>query len=107
MYLRGRKVWVNILELQAVRITENEVDLAPRRAEVGREKLQPLALELPFGRALAQLAMAEVERLPSPTPPRFNARSQIHVMPAKDCFDRGPGSFYNCLVPKTTGILLR
>jgi hypothetical protein len=50
--------------------------------------------------------MAEVERLFGPTPPRFNARSQIHAMPAKDFFDCGPGSFYNCRVPKTTGIVI-
>jgi hypothetical protein len=59
-----------------------------------------------LGGALSQLAVAQVQRLFGPTPPRFNARSQIHAMPAKDFFDCGPGSFYNCHVPKTTGIVI-
>jgi len=74
-------VYANINRLQAVTVAEDEVDLAPRRTEIGRQKLQALALELLFGGAFRQFAMAEVERLVGPTPPRLNARCQIHAMP--------------------------
>jgi hypothetical protein len=84
-------------------VTEDEVNLATRRPEVGGEELQPLALELFLGCALSQFAVAEMPRLLGPAPPGLDARSQLHAMPEKDFFDCDPASFYNCRVLNTIG----
>ncbi len=78
---------------------------AARAPEVGSEKLQALAVKVPLRGALAQFAVAQVQRFLDLAPQGLYARSPIHATAGKDFFACSRTPFYNCGVLKTNEFL--
>ena len=55
---------------QAILIAKDQIHFSPFRTEVRCEKLQAIPFQVAFGGALAEFAMAQMQRLFCGTPPR-------------------------------------
>src|ERR1700690_2260916 len=65
-------------ERQTIIVAKDQINLAALGTEIGREKFQSLPLQMTFGRALAQFAVAQVLRLFLAGEPVFQFFQQIH-----------------------------
>jgi len=69
---------VDLDEHEAIAIAKNQVNLAARRTEIGREKFQPMLPQISSCRALAQLASPQMFRLILAGEHRFDFFRQTH-----------------------------
>ncbi len=73
----GASVYSNNISLQAVLVAHDQIDFPTLGAEIGSEEFEALALELSFGGALAEFAVAEMQRFDPAVLPGADAAEQI------------------------------
>jgi hypothetical protein len=74
-----RRTRFDLYEYEAIRVAEDQIGFATRRAEIGGEELQAEPPQMFSGRALAEFAEAQMPRLFGPAPQRFDALGESHI----------------------------